>query len=51
MEIQHDVAIEYFKKIILICDLIVEHKKDRGLRYPSGVIMFSIFFGGMCAKV
>jgi hypothetical protein len=42
---------DYFKRVILVCDSILEYRKVRGIRYPCSLILFSIFFGGVCAKI
>lgn len=46
-----EVDFVYFEKIISICDSIMEYRSSRGIRYPCGLIIFSIFFGGMRTKI
>jgi hypothetical protein len=51
MKIDIEAGRDYFKKVIFVCDSIVEYRRARGIRYPCGLIVFSIFFGRVRPKI
>ena len=43
-------ADKYFLKFISICDLISENRKNNGIRYYCGIMIFSIFLSECAQK-